>query len=289
MFDAQEHIQFRQSNTPTITNPELLGLTTVEINPTELCNRTCSFCPRSNPAIYPNRNLHMTTETAEKLVASLNDSKYDGEIHITGFGEPMLNPNILKIIKICSIFHTQLITNGDRLMEDNPSVEDLAEAGLQTLIVDCYDGDKQVQAVSKRLQSSTINARVRDHYDDGSNRYTEYNYTNRGGMMYETRAPNKPCHLPAYKAFVDFNGAVRLCCNDWQRNHNFGNIQTQSFTSIWNSTKMSRVRHLVNTSNRRLVNPCKNCDINGTLLGKDSSEIWKKHYGKIIKNRTMEG
>ena len=36
----------------------------VDINPTELCNRTCSFCPRGID--YPNQNLHITEEVIEK-------------------------------------------------------------------------------------------------------------------------------------------------------------------------------------------------------------------------------
>ena len=66
----------------------------VEINPTELCNRTCSFCPRHNPEIYPNRNLHMSLDTVSVLVEQLKAANYSGEINITGFGEPFLNKQI---------------------------------------------------------------------------------------------------------------------------------------------------------------------------------------------------
>ena len=36
----------------------------VELNVNELCNRTCVFCPRVDPKIYPNLNLHMDLELA---------------------------------------------------------------------------------------------------------------------------------------------------------------------------------------------------------------------------------
>jgi radical SAM protein with 4Fe4S-binding SPASM domain len=276
MFDVKDHITFRKTATATITNSQLLGLTTVEINPTELCNRTCSFCPRSNPKIYGNRNLHMDTVTADLLVYNLLQDKFDGEIHITGFGEPMLNPNIIDIVRVCSVFHTQVITNGDRIMEDNPSYRELVNVGLQTLIIDCYDGDDQVKAVTKKLRKCPIDYRIRNHYDDGkSNKYSEYNFTNRGGLMYEVKSLQKPCYLPFYKAFIDWNGDVGLCCNDWQRNNIFGNVYHTKFSEIWMSNEMIEVRKHLNTGSRNKISACSNCDIDGQQVGIDSVNIWK--------------
>ena len=85
MNDFLEHITHRKNryNELDTTNEQLLGLATVEINPTELCNRTCSFCPRVDPAIYPNRNLHMSVETAETLSKQLLDVNYSGDIPVS--------------------------------------------------------------------------------------------------------------------------------------------------------------------------------------------------------------
>ena len=33
----------------------------IDVNITDLCNKTCSFCPRHNPEIYPNSNEVTTT------------------------------------------------------------------------------------------------------------------------------------------------------------------------------------------------------------------------------------
>lgn len=61
IFDINEHLNYRKKryNKVDITNKKLLGLSLVEINPTELCNRTCSFCPRNDPEVYPNQNLNI--------------------------------------------------------------------------------------------------------------------------------------------------------------------------------------------------------------------------------------
>jgi uncharacterized Fe-S cluster-containing radical SAM superfamily enzyme len=139
LFNPEEHQRLRAARLAkvSIENPKLLGLATVEINPTELCNRTCSFCPRHDPEVYPNRKLHMTVETASLLSDQLHLDGFNGEIHVTGYGEPLLNPDILELIKTFSHrFHVEMITNGDRLSSGLVTVEQLHEAGLKSLIVD---------------------------------------------------------------------------------------------------------------------------------------------------------
>lgn len=39
----------------------------IELNINEICNRSCVFCPRVNPKIYPNQNIHMDLAIAESI------------------------------------------------------------------------------------------------------------------------------------------------------------------------------------------------------------------------------
>jgi MoaA/NifB/PqqE/SkfB family radical SAM enzyme len=259
------------------SNPKLLGLSVIEINPTELCNRTCSFCPRSDPKIYPNQNLNMTVETAEALKNQLVSAGYQGDIHITGYGEPLLNPNILKIINIFSSeFHTELITNGDRLLKKTVTTDLLKSAGLGTLIVDCYDGPDHVKEMEIVLQDCQIPFRIRDHFDDGTEKLIElYNFNNRGGI-FSPKETYRPCWLPFYKAFVDWNGDIGLCCNDWARKQApFGNIHESSFDNIWMSDSFIAVRQKLEKGLRKDLPACAGCDTNGTMQGYESVAIWQ--------------
>jgi MoaA/NifB/PqqE/SkfB family radical SAM enzyme len=278
-FNITDHLQFRDARYRDLdkTNPYLLGLAVIEINPTELCNRTCSFCPRSDPNIYPNRNLHMSVDTVEKLKDQLLSVDYRGDIHITGYGEPLLNPNILKIIEILSKnFHTELITNGDRILKESISHQQLQSAGLDLLIVDCYDGPSHVEQMTKILKDCKIPFRIRDHYDDGSKKLIElYNFNNRGGI-FSPKETYRPCWLPFYKAFIDWNGDVGLCCNDWSRKQqSFGNIYKTEFDKIWSDEKFVEVRRKLEKGLRKELPACKNCDTNGTMQGYESVAIWR--------------
>ena len=68
------------------------SILTVEINTTELCNRTCVFCPRHDPTVFPNRNLHLTIKGARTIAEELGENQYSGKISFSGFGENLLNP-----------------------------------------------------------------------------------------------------------------------------------------------------------------------------------------------------
>ena len=68
------------------------SILTVEVNTTELCNRTCVFCPRHDPKVYPNQNLHLTIKGAELIAEELSNNGFQGKISFSGFGENLLNP-----------------------------------------------------------------------------------------------------------------------------------------------------------------------------------------------------
>ena len=276
-FNPKEHIDYRKKRLQqtNINNKKLLGLTAVEINPTELCNRTCSFCPRHDPLIYPNRNLNMSVDTAKLLCAQLLEADYTGDINITGFGEPLLNKDIVEICNLFSKhFHTEIITNGDNLINNKFLVTDFSSLAL--VIVDCYDGKSQIDKVTSLFNDTPVNYLIRNHYDAPEvDAQESYGFNNRGGSLYKAETMHKPCYLPAYKAFVDWNGDVRLCCNDWFRlQDSFGNITEREFSNIWMSDAFATVRKELAIGNRNKYKPCQSCDVAGTLVGEESVALW---------------
>ena len=66
----------------------------LDINITELCNRKCVFCPRVNENEYPNQNLNIDLGLINKISEELINLNYQGEIVISGFGEPTLNKDL---------------------------------------------------------------------------------------------------------------------------------------------------------------------------------------------------
>ena len=101
-FNIEKHIKNRitRYRRARINSTDLPGLATIELNISELCNRTCSFCPRHDPKLYPNQKNFMSLVTVNELVKQIDQSDWHGNVHISGFGEPHTHPELLNIVKI---------------------------------------------------------------------------------------------------------------------------------------------------------------------------------------------
>ena len=85
----------------------------------------------------------------------------------------------------------------------------------------------------------------------------------------------KPCHYPFYKMFVDWNGDVIFCSNDWQKEIKVGNMTKQTLEEVWLGKKLNIERKRLIKGDRS-KSPCNKCSVNGQLFGKPSFEILKK-------------
>ena len=108
-------------NKVDVSNP-LSSILTIELNTTELCNRTCIFCPRHDSEVYPNRNLNMSVEDAEVIAINLSNHDYKGKISYSGYSENFLNKKFIDIISVMrkhlpdNLFECN--TNGDFLKKE---------------------------------------------------------------------------------------------------------------------------------------------------------------------------
>ena len=77
----------------------------VEISDSGTCNRTCSFCPRSDPT-YKNIKEFISEDLHNKIIQQLAEHNYSGILAYSGFNEPLLNKAIYKNIKAETSFGT---------------------------------------------------------------------------------------------------------------------------------------------------------------------------------------
>ncbi len=257
----------------------LTSLRTIEINPIEICNRSCSFCPRSDPTLNTNQKFKINFETTKKIANDLKEINYTGRIGFVGFGEPLIHKNLSECIRIVrdTVTTAQWIevnTNGDFLTAE--LIKELADAGCTHLTVSMYDGD-----ISNRLfeikGNTDITVTPRHCYSE----YFELRLVDRNELITESKSLNikRSCFIPFYKLFIDWNGDILVCGMDWGRKSNIGNIMKESIKDIWLGETFASYRKELIKGNRKNCIPCNHCDVNGTLQGKDSFEIWKKKYG----------
>jgi radical SAM protein with 4Fe4S-binding SPASM domain len=256
----------------------------IEISESGMCNRTCSFCPRSDPN-YPHKNEFISSELHKKLCDELATVNYKGLIIYSGFVEPMLDKNIYNLVryakKTLPNSRIEMISNGDVLNESRLSK--LYESGLDRLQISLYDGEEQHAAYTKlgkklKLKNDRYVLRARYLPEEKNFGIT---LSNRGGMLENAEykiAPvkkklNKKCFYPSYKFFLDYNGDVLMCSHDWGKKNILGNLKKEKFIDIWLSQKTKEARKKLNIGDRSL-SPCNVCDVNGDLIGKKHHEAW---------------
>lgn len=247
----------------------------IELSLTELCNRECVFCPRVDPDLYPNQNLHMSLSLVEDIARELRAIEYRGTVVLCGFGEPMLHPNPVGVLKRLAGVRTEMVTNGDRLTI--PAIAALHDAGLGHFVVSMYDGPHQVDMFKRRFHEAGVTSfTLRDRWHTADDDFG-LKLTNRAGTVsagnqsaIDTR---KPCHYLAYQMVVDWNGDVLLCVQDWHKRVKFGNLSQQSLLDVWNSPAMHK-RRVKLIGGNRCGSPCSGCNADGTVHGGDHAKGW---------------
>ena len=77
--------------------------TWVEFSITDLCNRTCVFCPRFDSNVYPNNNEEISLELYEKIMSELASYDWQGGIIYSAFGEPLLHTQLIYLMGFWAI------------------------------------------------------------------------------------------------------------------------------------------------------------------------------------------
>ncbi len=261
------------------------SFTRVEFSITDLCNRRCVFCPRYDPAVYPNNDDEMSAELYEKIVSDLASLEWAGGIAFSGFGEPLLHRDLLSLVRLTKRYLPEsildIVTNGDKLSV--PFSRELYEAGLDVLKVSLYDGPHQIPVYEGMRAELGVDPKrfiIRHRFDKSEN----YGLilSNRAGMALFPELPLKPlkeplkqeCHFPFYKLMIDYDGRVLLCSHDWGKRLIAGDLKTQSVAEVWGSKTMSFVRKRLQHKDR-CFQPCSACNVDGTLNGKEAYDRWR--------------
>ena len=266
-------------------NKDLPLPTEIEISESGTCNRKCSFCPRSAPEFIDKKEF-ISNELHEKMCEELKSLNYKGTIRYSGFVEPLLDKNIYNLINMartklpdCNI---EMVTNGDVLNANR--LKELFSKGLSKILISAYDGKKEANDLENLCKDSNLTTQqyiVRHRYLSESEDFG-ITLSNRSGTMENaeykikslTEPLKKPCYIPAYTFFLDYQGDVLICPHDWGKKIILGNLNTKKLIDIWFSSKAMTIRNKLVNSNREF-SPCNLCDVEGTFMGKKNSSYFR--------------
>lgn len=254
----------------------------IELSIIDVCNRSCSFCPKSDPKIAPDTHQRMQMNLINKLTEELKEIKYKGSVTLCGYGEPMLHKDINLICKkLSEVSFVEVVTNGDPL--NAKKINELYVNNVNKLLISMYDGEHQIEKFNKMIKESEVPndfVILRDRWYDAKKDYG-LKLTNRTGTInigkQEKVGKYKKCFYPSYQFLVDWNGDIFLCPQDWQRRIAMGNMMQENVFDIWTNKIITKYRkNLLN--GKRVDNPCNTCNAEGTILGKNHAKKWLSIY-----------
>ena len=129
--------------------------TWIELSLIDVCNRTCSFCPKSDPKVAPDTYQKMSRLLINRLSSELKKIKYRGSIALCGYGEPLLHKDILYITKkLSEAASVEIVTNGDVLT--SKMLKNLYLAKVSRVLISMYDGPEQIKKFKKVIKKSKV-------------------------------------------------------------------------------------------------------------------------------------
>lgn len=263
----------------------------IEFSICGLCNRTCEFCPRADPKVYPNVTEYLSLELYRKILGDLKDIEYSGGLSYSGFSEPFYHKQLVEFVaaskEILPRCRVEIVTNGD--MVNAKKIRALFDAGLNTLLISMYDGPDQIpvfEAMMKEADATAEQVILRKRYLPPGEQYG-INLTNRAGMVNMEqlhigplqKAMDHPCYYTHYRMMVDHTGEVLLCPHDWGKKLIAGDLRAQHIVDIWTGQLMTGIRRRLGAGNRRFA-PCDVCDVEGTRQGGGHFKAWQEFYLK---------
>jgi len=233
--------------------------TIVEFNVYGACNRSCGFCPVSDPSFYTNKYEGISLDLYTKIMRDLEKIQYAGSLYISAFSEPFLNkelPDLVKISKsILPDVRMEINSNGDIFKKRTDKLTGLFDAGLDTVTISIYDGPEAYDDFLKmremlNLSESQIVLRRR-YFDEKAGDWGIV-FSNRAGLANTKKFEDattddvgelplkRHCHYPFYQTLIDYNGDMILCPHDWGKEYIVGNLVEENLWDLWISKNIKQ-------------------------------------------------
>ena len=250
----------------------------IDLDLTGLCNKTCSFCPRTHVS-YPNVNEHMSLETIKIVIAEMKSKGFSGWVELAGRGEPVLHNKFTDVVQMLTAeprtWKVRVTTNGYKI--DTHWKKSFAK--IDHLILNTYTNQQDFEDRLAKYQYLHGTDRKVEHYfkPDGltieeinnlppiednlqPGKFFNYVFNNRAGWFSDESVPTS-CWHPMRQIFIDYKGNYQMCCNDWKYQIIIGNIHERGMFDMYeNDPKLNRIRWSLLNNQRSDILPCSRCD-----------------------------
>lgn len=266
----------------------------VFLDPSNLCNFSCSFCPTGVKAANSKRSASiMDTDLYRRILDDLCQMPEPIKIlRLYGFGEPLINPNFPSMVEQAKttgrFLQIDTTTNGSLLTQELNM--QIIKSGLDILIVSVpanysnayvsniahfYTHSRGKCAVYVKIIKDEVGdkaAQFITDFEDISDRIFIENKVNCWPNF--TAGPDGPegiygqalpAEVPAvcpyifYSLTINSDGTVSACFLDWNRSLVVGDLTVQSFKAVWNGGMLRKMRLTHLLRHGYLYDSCGSC------------------------------
>lgn len=255
----------------------------IQLETTSLCNSYCKFCPYEIVSkMFPKK--HMDDSLFDKIVKQL--AKFQPQmIALYMNNEPLSDRKIFERIKVLRDkipnVYLDFATNGS-VLDPIIRAPALAISSVDEVKINFPSTDKDEYERLTKLnytitlrniigfhelaQEKEFKGRYRiimvgsEHPDRDTTFWNNlgipskvYPKVSRGGIIkteYEPKEEISGCRFNRQNEWmhIQSSGDVVLCCMDWYRTQNLGNLNTQTIAQVWNGVKYQQVRNKIKNS-----------------------------------------
>lgn len=271
----------------------------VFLDPSDLCNQQCKFCPTGNVKMIRKirKQQIMPLDLYKKIIDDLCTMPEPIKtLRLYSDGEPLLNVSFPKMVEYAAStgrFELLDTTTNGLLLDEEVNAE-LISAGLDKIFLSVPQTytKRYVEVVKDLYVSSRLSSRLQiytkiigdglsvnetdrfmDDFGDISDRIFIENLSpcwplfnvdisTWGKGIYNQPLPERGvevCPYLFYSLKINSDGTVSTCFLDWTHQMLLGDLKKESFIDIWNG-KLLRDYHIMHLSHgRSLIKFCSNC------------------------------
>ena len=270
----------------------------LQIEPTSICNYRCVFCFQTDNKFNKRSSGfmgHMKLETFKLLI-----DQAEGNIEFISLasrGEPLLCPDIKKMLSYTREKFLNLKMNTNASLLDEKMSHSILKSGVKTLVFSADAADsklysklrvngklekvfqniKKFQYIRmKHYQSSKIITRVsgvkvnnqqnldemEKYWGDLVDQVAFVNYVPWENVYQSNHTGIKlPCSDLWRRMFVWWDGKVNPCDVDYKSELSSGHIKNNSISELWKSVKYNKLRQHHESKLRNKISPCNRCSV----------------------------
>ena len=270
----------------------------LQIEPTSICNYRCVFCYQTDNKFNKKSNGYMGHMNYKTFKLLIDQAEGNIEfISLASRGEPLLCPDIKKMLKYTrnKFLNLKINTNASLLNEE--MAHSILNSGVKTLVFSADAADsklysklrvngkfekiiKNIKQFNKiknqhysnskiitRVSGVKVNSEqkldeMENYWGDLVDQVAFVNYVPWENVYLQSNTNiDKPCSDLWRRMFVWWDGKINPCDVDYKSELALGKIKNKNISELWKSTKYNFIRHRHEEKLRSKVSPCNKCNV----------------------------